>query len=141
MISEIKFFDILPLGKFDMRIVAIKKQGFTTRYQGMKGSKFIYNLSLANLLSSYPFKDAEILFDKHSDSNIMKSLKKKSKELNEGNLGVIKKCAMKDSKQDNLIQLADMVAGAVARTYNSKESNSDRWMKKLKIKKTDVNEI
>jgi len=41
------------------------------------------------------------------------------------------KISLKDSKKDFLVQLADMTAGAVARSYNKDRQNSDIWMKQL----------
>ena len=43
----------------------------------------------------------------------------------------IKKFRFVDSKADNLIQLADMVAGAIARSYKSERDESERWRSKL----------
>lgn len=55
----------------------------------------------------------------------------------------IKKFKIADSKKDNLIQLADMVVGAIARSYNGhKRKDASRWLdilkRKLKIKASDI---
>lgn len=46
----------------------------------------------------------------------------------------IKKFKFVDSKSDNLIQLADMVAGAIARSYNENRKDGNRWLDMLKKK-------
>lgn len=50
----------------------------------------------------------------------------------------IKKFKFMDSKSDNLIQLADMIVGAIARSYSETRKDGDRWLnvldKKGKIK-------
>lgn len=44
----------------------------------------------------------------------------------------IKKFKFMDSKSDNLIQLADMVVGAIARSYNANRKDGNRWLNMLK---------
>ena len=43
-----------------------------------------------------------------------------------------------DSRQDNLIQLADMVVGAIARHHNGNRQDASRWYNMLKNKIDDV---
>ena len=45
---------------------------------------------------------------------------------------------MKDSEKDNLIQLADMVVGAIARSYYPNKRYYNRWRRKLKLKKSEI---
>lgn len=40
----------------------------------------------------------------------------------------IKKFKFIDSQSDNLIQLADMVVGAIARSYSENRKDGDRWL-------------
>lgn len=47
----------------------------------------------------------------------------------------IKKFKFIDSKRDNLIQLADMVIGAIARSTNETRKDSKRWLKILQQKR------
>lgn len=51
--------------------------------------------------------------------------------------GVIKKIKIQDSKQNNLLQLADMVAGAVHRCYSDK-TDKEVYRKLLATKEFDV---
>lgn len=44
----------------------------------------------------------------------------------------IKKFKFIDSKKDNLIQLADMVVGAIARSYSETRRDASRWLNVLK---------
>ena len=41
--------------------------------------------------------------------------------------GTIKKMGFKDSQKDLLVQLADMCAGAVARSYSTNRGEAERW--------------
>lgn len=50
----------------------------------------------------------------------------------------IAKFRFADSKNDDLIQLADMVVGAIARSYNDSRKDSRRWRTMLEPKIEDV---
>ena len=46
--------------------------------------------------------------------------------------GKVRKYKLIDSKKDNLIQLADMTVGAIARSYNENRKNNNYWLNILK---------
>lgn len=46
--------------------------------------------------------------------------------------GAIRKFEIKDSRKDALLQLADMTAGAVARSYRTDRPLADRWRRMLR---------
>jgi hypothetical protein len=51
----------------------------------------------------------------------------------------LKKITFVDSRTDSLIQLADMIVGAIARTNNSKAKDKNRWLEILqKNKRIDI---
>jgi len=50
----------------------------------------------------------------------------------------IKKVRFVDSRSSNLIQLADMAAGAIHRCYRSDRKDSDRWRKQLNKRIGDI---
>lgn len=52
--------------------------------------------------------------------------------------GAIKSIAMKDSRNDPLIQLADMCVGAVARSFRTDRPDHHRWRSMLRGKLEDV---
>jgi hypothetical protein len=41
--------------------------------------------------------------------------------------GAVRKVVFKDSEQDRLVQLADMCAGAIGRSYRNERSDAQRW--------------
>jgi len=55
----------------------------------------------------------------------------------------IEKCEIKfaDSKKDSLVQVADIIAGSVARSYRDDRAKADKFIKLLKNKIIDVFEI
>lgn len=50
----------------------------------------------------------------------------------------IKNVKFVDSKTDNLIQLADMLVGAIARSYNHNRKDNNRWRIILKSKINNI---
>lgn len=52
--------------------------------------------------------------------------------------GAIKSVAMKDSKSDPLVQLADMCVGAVARSFRTDRPDHNRWRAMLRSRLDDV---
>lgn len=52
----------------------------------------------------------------------------------QGNGKKIEKCRFVDSQKDNLIQLADMVVGAIARHKNDNRKDASRWFEMLNKK-------
>ena len=52
--------------------------------------------------------------------------------------GAIKDVRFADSANDRLIQLADMCAGAIARSYKRERSDAGRWRVMLETKIDDV---
>jgi len=52
--------------------------------------------------------------------------------------GAIKSITMKDSKNDPLVQLADMCVGAVARSFRTDRPDHNRWRSMLRTKMDDV---
>jgi hypothetical protein len=71
-------------------------------------------------------ENASIKIDGSGDRIFRKSfISYLRKELNQGDRHVVKNCKLVDSKSNVLIQMADMVAGAVRRSYDeSKREHS-----------------
>ena|SRR3990167_7044889 len=76
----------------------------------------------------YLLEGASIKIDGNGDKEFRNKLKQYlSQHLGSG---AIKKLRFVDSKKDNLIQLADMVVGAIARAYTG-HKDGDHWVKML----------
>ena len=52
--------------------------------------------------------------------------------------GAVRSVRFKDSRDDVLLQLADMCAGAIARAYKTERAQADRWLNKLQPRIADV---
>lgn len=74
--------------------------------------------------------DARIVIDGSGDRTFRKQLQSyMRKELPPG---AMKKLDFKDSRKDHLVQLADMCAGAIARSYRDDRADPARWRDALK---------
>lgn len=101
-----------------------------------KNTNTFYNYCIKNLIQGEDtLKNASIKIDGSGGRKFKKGLSTYLRK--EIGAKKIKKFKFVDSKKDNLIQLADMVAGAIAYSYTSKEKeNSHLWIEMLKkIKK------
>jgi hypothetical protein len=52
--------------------------------------------------------------------------------------GALRSLEFKDSRADVLIQLADMCAGAIARSYKADRTRADRWLDALRSRIEDI---
>jgi hypothetical protein len=52
--------------------------------------------------------------------------------------GAVRSCGFSDSNNDALVQLADMCAGAIARSYRADRPDSARWRTMLGSRIDDV---
>ncbi len=52
--------------------------------------------------------------------------------------GAVRDCRFSDSKTDPLIQLADMCAGAIARSFRTDRRDAHRWRDMLRPRLDDV---
>jgi hypothetical protein len=74
-------------------------------------------------------KDAKVVIDGSGD----REFKRQFKAYLRRNISVdcVRDLELKDSVRDSLIQLADMTAGAIARSYKTDRGQADRWRKQL----------
>jgi hypothetical protein len=81
-------------------------------------------------------KEARILIDGSGDKKIRRQLETYLRH--HLGSGKVKKIRFRDSVSDRLIQLADMCAGAIARSYRPDKDNQFRWLKMLSQKIENV---
>lgn len=78
-------------------------------------------------------KNAYVKIDGSGDNEFRKALRNYLNQYISQNK--IKKFKFVESHRDNLIQLVDMIAGAIARAYNPKRLESNRWLIMLRKSK------
>lgn len=127
------FFETISHYAFDVRVLVIDK---TTIYSSKlrEDTDAFYNY-FVKLLIQY---DGAILSNASIkiDGSGNREFKQKLSTYLRQQIGQhkIKKIQLIDSKKDNLIQLADMVVGAVSRHYSQKRTDASRWFMILKSK-------
>lgn len=134
-IKEI-FFHAIKFYDFSVRAIVIDKNRIISHTFKSHNAQF-YHYVLKLLLEKtddYELRNATVKIDAMGSKDFKQRLRK---YLTEG-LGVhaIKKLTLVDSKRDHLIQLADMVVGAISRSYSGRQ-DARRWVKMLG-KKVDL---
>ena len=120
-----KFFACVKDFNFSIYALVVPKRDLYSPTLRTDTDKF-YNYFVRQLLSNHKeiLNNASIKIDESGDKKFKYELIKYLKDQIAS--GCIKKVRFASSKNDHLIQLADMVTGAVARLYSQKKDNS-RW--------------
>lgn len=125
--KRIHFLRTMSQQHFVIRAVLIHKETFRDNY--VVGSKDdFYNFAIKELLekSEAACYDASLFLDGHGDRIYKKAALRYFKQELETKDCAYKKMRFVDSKTDNLIQLADMVAGTIFRsTHKEKEDHKE----------------
>ena len=121
-----EFFDRISDLRFRCRFVVVQKDLiYSDALRTVKES--FYKFFIRNMIQhdGGALVDAKVVIDGSGDRVFKKTFRSYlRKHLDEGS---VKKVELKDSKKDTLVQLADMVAGAIARSYRPERSDSNRW--------------
>ena len=130
------FFTAIKKANFRIRLIVVNKSLVTSQHLKDHHKNF-YNFFLKQLLKNCDFiQDANIKIDGNGSREFKRACQAYlRRELPDSK---IKKLNFKDSKSDNLIQLADMVISAIARPYNSNDKKEpSRWYDKIRNKIDD----
>ncbi|HJQ08729.1 MAG TPA: DUF3800 domain-containing protein [Candidatus Saccharimonadales bacterium] len=99
-----------------------------------------YNYMIKEVLSKSDgsIKNGSIRLDGHEDRSYKKAATTYFKQQANPRGGVIKDMKFVNSKNDNLIQLADMVAGSILRTTQSSKTDNAEYLKVIKKRVEDI---
>lgn len=118
---KIGFFNhICPSCNFKVRAIVIDKTKIYSNELKNNTTSF-YNYAIRQVLSKTELNQAKIVLDGHADRNYKKQAISYIRK-NAGGQGRISAISFEDSSKNNLIQIADMVAGIIRR---EKEELSD----------------
>lgn len=132
------FFEAIQKAKFQIRIFIIEKR-LIRSHDLKKNDELFINYCLKNLVKSgiYRIKNATIKIDGKGSKNFKKECASYLRR--EIPLGVINNIKFCDSKNDVLIQLADMVVSAYSRPFNSPDrADAFKWRNMLEKKIENV---
>ncbi len=133
--NRMHFFTAINNCCFSVRYICLGKKIIWSDHLRKNPIQF-YNYALKSLISHTKLKNAKIRIDGNGKKELSKALITYLRGYSE--IGAIDKLKMVDSCKEELIQLADMVAGALARPYNSpdkKDANTWKSMIEAKIDK------
>lgn len=116
------FFKTVKVFDFKIRAIVVKKEViFSPRLKKEKESFYNYIIMQVLKNSGKSIKNAKLKFDKRGEKTLRDQLRVYlSYRLDNKTKKVFKDLKFVDSKQNTLIQLADMVAGAIFSSYSGK---------------------
>ncbi len=131
-----KFLSAITPFKFRVRCLIVDKSLIRSdELRNNKNSFYSYIIKMALEHSSGSIVDARIKIDGSGDrifrKNFMTYLRR---ELNSGDHKIMSKCRLVDSKTDVLIQMADMIAGTIRRSFDVDKKDDGTRLKNI-IKK------
>lgn len=104
-----------------------------------KSSFYKYAASLVFENAKARLLDAKVVIDECGNREFKEQLSKYlKKRMNDGQKILIRKVAMEPSHSNNLLQLADMVCGAVFRSFDTRKANRMEFRKILNARELGV---
>ena len=100
---------------------AIRIDGLPVEKQNLKAIRQKVGLVFQN--AAFLLEDATVIFDGSGSRRFRRELKtyvRKTVTQKTGRQGLIKEVQMQDSKRSNLVQLADMICGAITHSYKKR---------------------
>jgi len=131
-----KFFASIGRCEFAVRAIVVQKDKiYSPRLMTNKDAFYEYFVKCMLKHNNGSLKDARVVIDGSGDREFRQNLN--SALRTRVGRGVIKDVRFKDSKSDVLVQLADMCAGAIARSYK-KRDDAHRWRNMIAKRIDDV---
>ncbi len=138
---RVRFLETIRPFQFRIRYLIVDKEKIRSpQLKGSKDSFYAYFIKTALQHNGGTIKDAKIKIDGSGDRLFRKNfLAYLRRELNGQDNHVMKHCRLVDSKENVLIQMADMIAGTVNRYYQERDGSKeymrlidkhveDRWL-------------
>jgi hypothetical protein len=132
------FFEIVRPFQFRVRALVVDKcRVYSENLRSDKDRFYNYFVNLLLKHDNNALQGARVKIDGSGDRAFKQELERYlKKQCQEGKIHSVK---FAESHRDNLIQLADMIAGAIARSYRQDDrKNADRWRLMLRDKIDDV---
>lgn len=135
----VQFLKMISNYDFQIYAVYIKKSSFK-RAAWLIDKEKLYNWAIKELLSSMPLGEAKIEIDgRSSKQNMRRTAAYLRREIKcRGKKIEIK---FEDSVHDNLIQLADLIAGSINRSMNLDKTDSKTYIGIIKNKIVQIKKI
>lgn len=131
------FFRAILAAPFRLRAIVVEKAAIRSVHLRSDKESF-YEFFVKQMLrhDNGRLIDAKVIIDGSGDREFRQKLsaaiRKKVRD------GAVRDCRFSDSKSEPLIQLADMCAGAIARSYRDQRADKDRWRDMLRPRIDDI---
>lgn len=136
---RLAFLDEVKGCKFRIRaIVAYKSLIRSPELRRNKNKFYNYMIKEVLTMSDGHIKDGHIRLDGREDRAYKKAAVTYFRQQANPKGGVIKNMKFVNSKNDNLIQLADMVAGSILRTTQGRKTDSAAYLDVIKKRVEDI---
>lgn len=130
------FFTAVRSCDFRVRALVVKKADiYSDRLRSEKDEFYRYIVKSMVKHDGGMLQGAKVIIDGSGERSFRRDLEKHIKRHAGPSVKSVKFAA---SHTDPLVQLADMVVGAIARSYRTDRGNADRWRKMLKSKIDDI---
>jgi hypothetical protein len=125
------FFDAVRGCPFAVRAIAVRKDQIYSPHLRTDKETF-YEFFVKQMLrhDSGSLDATKVVIDGSGDRAFRRQLSTAIQK--RVRVGTVNQCRFSDSKADPLIQLADMCAGAIARSYKADRSDATRWRAMLR---------
>jgi len=124
-----KFLSTVADSKFRARVIIMRKDRiYGKELRSSKESFYNYAIKMVLKYHGGTISNAKIRLDGHGDRQFRRALSSYlRRELNRPDKKIFKNLKFVDSHRDVLIQLADMVAGAIHRSYYADKNDKDLY--------------
>lgn len=122
--------------QYDFKVYAVyvNKSDYPNLFRFFIDSEKLYNWATKELLSIMPLDEAKVKMDGKYDKNYERYVSAYlRRELNTDKRRIAD-FGVQDSKKDNLIQLADIIAGSINRSFHTDKTDAMRYIGIIKEK-------
>ncbi|MGX5732633.1 DUF3800 domain-containing protein [Bosea thiooxidans] len=135
-VRDIFFESVLPFD-FSIRAIVIEKEKIYSPHLRTDKEAF-YSFFVKSMLKfdNGLLKNAKVVIDGSGEQMFKRELSSYLRKHTGEN--AIRKVTFSDSRNDRLVQMADMCTGAIARSYRENRDDAQRWREMLKPKIEDI---
>lgn len=131
------FFSALKPIDFCVRAIVIQKEKiYSPHLRTDKEAFYQYFVKTMLKFDNGLLENAKVIIDGSGDQSFKRELSRYLKR--HTGPGAIRDVRFSNSKNDRLVQLADMCTGAIARSFRDNRDDADRWRRMLGNKIEDV---
>lgn len=131
------FFSVLQPIEFTVRAIVIQKEKiYSPHLRTDKEAFYAYFVKTMLKFDNGLLDNAKVVIDGSGDQSFKKELSRYLKR--HTGPGAIRDVRFSNSKNDRLVQMADMCTGAIARSYRTDRADAKRWVIMLSNKIEDV---